>query len=55
MSYKIGVIGLGFVGGAIFKSFNLKAIAIEAYDKFKNGGMGSLENMLKKDILFLCL
>ena len=52
---KIGIIGLGFVGGAIFKSFNLKAINVEAYDKYKNGGIGKLENMLNKDILFLCL
>ena len=53
--YNIGIIGLGFVGGAMFKSFTLKNINLEVYDKYKNGGIGSLDNMCKKDFLFLCL
>lgn len=53
--YNIGIIGLGFVGGAMFKSFTLKSINLEVYDKYKNGGIGSLDNMCKKDFLFLCL
>ena len=45
---SVGIIGLGFVGGAIFKSFSLKNIDVEGYDKFKNGGVGSFKNMLNK-------
>ena len=55
MYKKIGIIGLGFVGSAIFKSFKLKHINVIAYDKYKNGGIGSFDEMLKCDLLFLCL
>ena len=51
----IGIIGLGFVGGAMFKSFSEKGVSIVGYDKYKNGGMGSLESVLNCDIVFLCL
>ena len=55
MYKKIGIIGLGFVGSAIFKSFKLKHINVIAYDKYKSGGIGSFDEMLKCDLLFLCL
>ena len=51
----IGVIGLGFVGSAILKSFSIKKINVDGYDKFKDGGIGTFESMLDKDILFLAL
>lgn len=51
----IGIIGLGFVGGAMFKSFSEKGVSIIGYDKYKNGGIGSLESILNCDIVFLCL
>ena len=51
----IGIIGLGFVGGAMFKSFSEKGVRVVGYDKYKNGGMGHLSEMLKCDIVFLCL
>jgi nucleotide sugar dehydrogenase len=53
--YSVGIIGLGFVGGAMFKSFQLKEINTVGYDKYKNGGIGSLEDILKTDFVFLCL
>lgn len=52
---KIGIIGLGFVGGSMKKSFELLDIDVYGYDKFKDGGIGSFENMLSCDILFLAL
>ena len=56
LSYKkIGIIGLGFVGGAILQSFNLKNIDVIGYDKYKNGGIGNLIDILLCDIVFLCL
>lgn len=55
MFNKIGVIGLGFVGSAMFKSFGLKNINVVGYDKYKDGGIGTFEDMLTTDILFLCL
>ena len=56
MSYKnIGVIGLGFVGGAILESFKLKNIDVIGYDKYKKGGLEYLIDILCCEIVFLCL
>jgi len=50
------VIGLGFVGSALHKSFALKKVApLGGFDRYKNGGIGSLEECLDKPIIFLCL
>lgn len=49
----IGIIGLGIVGGAIYKSFKLKNIDIYGYDKFKKSD--TYEQCLLCDIIFLCL
>ena len=52
----IGIIGLGFVGNAMQESFTLKGVQdIKVYDKFKNGGIGKLEDCLSCNILFLAL
>ena len=50
---KIGIAGIGVVGSAALRSFNENKIDVVAYDKFKN--MGSLEDLLQTDIVFLCL
>ena len=55
MNNKIGIIGLGFVGSAIESSFKHFNICINSYDKFKNGGIGSFDDVIKSDIIFLCL
>ncbi len=52
---KLGIIGLGFVGGSIYKSFLANKLNVLGYDKYKNGGIGTLKSMLKCDIVFLCL
>lgn len=49
----IGIIGLGFVGNAIYQSFIKKGISVFGYDKFKS--IGTIENCLKADVLFLAL
>lgn len=49
----ISVIGIGFVGGAIKKSFELKNVTCKAYDKYKK--IGTFEDCLNSDIMFLCL
>ena len=51
----VGIVGLGFVGSAMYKSFGLKGVSLIGYDKYKDGGISSLENILKCDIVFLCL
>ena len=56
---KIGISGIGFVGGAMVESFKQKGytedVDLFVYDKFKNGGIGLFDNLLKTDILFLAL
>jgi UDPglucose 6-dehydrogenase len=50
---KIGLVGIGTVGGAIYKDFLEKQIYVKAYDKIKN--IGTFDDILDTDILFLCL
>ena len=54
---KIGIIGLGFVGNAIYQSLLLKNLKdnLIIYDKFKDGGIGTFEQTLTSNILFLAL
>ena len=51
----ISIIGLGFVGNAILKSFKKKNINVFGYDKYKNGGIGTFNETLSSEIVFLCL
>lgn len=56
----IGVIGLGFVGGSMYKSFNIKGLIknkdLYGYDKFsKNISDNELSELLNCDILFTAL
>lgn len=50
---KIGIIGVGFVGGAMKKVFEEKNIEVFAYDKYKK--YDAIEEVCKSDIIFLCL
>ncbi len=50
---KIGIIGLGIVGQTLFDWLKKKKIEVYGYDKFKN--FGSLEEVDKAKIIFLCL
>ena len=50
---KIGIAGIGVVGGATLRSFTEHQIDVIAYDKFKD--MGSLHDLLTTNIVFLCL
>ena len=49
----IGLIGEGFVGGALKKSFEEKGIEIISFDKYKK--IGSIESCITSKICFLCL
>jgi len=51
----ISIIGLGFVGGAMHKSFQQKKVDVVGYDKFKDGGIGLFDDVLSSSISFLCL
>lgn len=54
--YKVGIAGVGFVGGAMKKSFFKKNIECYAYDKFKKiNGLVSIDKLLDTDFVFLCL
>ena len=50
----IGIIGLGFVGGAMLASFQQKKINTLNYDKFSSCD-NTLEDLLETDLVFLCL
>ena len=50
----VGIIGLGFVGGAMAASFQRKDITVITYDKYKASD-NTLEDTLKTDLIFLCL
>ncbi len=55
----ISIIGIGFVGKAIMDSFIIKGYEnyknLFIYDKYKNGGIGNLNDCLNTDIIFLAL
>lgn len=51
---KIGIIGVGFVGGAMLKSFKIKNINVVAYDKYKKD-INDINVCFDCDILFLAL
>jgi UDPglucose 6-dehydrogenase len=55
MNLQVGIIGLGFVGSAMEKSFGLLGVNSIGYDKFKNGGIGTFEQVIQTQTLFLCL
>jgi UDPglucose 6-dehydrogenase len=56
MKIKVGLIGVGFVGSALLKSFREKGINIVAYDKYKQDeDLGTFDDCLDTDIIFLCL
>lgn len=50
---KLSVIGLGFVGGSMKKSFEIKGEKVFGYDKYKN--IDTFEDCLDTEIMFLCL
>lgn len=52
--YNVSIIGLGFVGSAIYKSFKIKNINVYGYDKFKKSP-NSFNECLNTDFIFLCL
>ena len=51
--FKIGIIGKGVLGTAIFDFFNEKNSEVIVYDKYKK--IGLFTDVLNCDILFLCL
>ena len=53
MNMNISIIGLGFVGSAMKKSFEIKKVYTLGYDKFKESD--SFEDCLRSEIMFLCL
>lgn len=50
---NISIIGLGFVGSAMLKSFKINNVKTKGYDKFKESD--TFEDCLQSDIMFLAL
>ena len=51
----VSVIGLGFVGGAMLKSFREKGCNVVGYDKYKPEYSNTFEQCCETNISFLCL
>lgn len=52
---RVCIVGLGFVGNAMYTSFKNKGINVYGYDKYKDGGIGKIDDILNSDIIFLAL
>ena len=53
MSRSVFIIGMGFVGNALYSSFDKKKLDVGVYDKYKN--QGELIDCLAYKCVFLCL
>lgn len=51
--YSVGIMGTGFVGGALKRYFESSGITPFTYDKGKNEG--SIEEVNKADVVFICV
>ena len=51
----VSVMGLGFVGGSMKKSFELKGCEVKGYDKFKDEFKNNFNDCLNSDVTFLAL
>jgi len=51
--FKVGIIGIGMVGGAVEKYFREKGTELFLYDKGKN--IGSIDEVNKADVIFICV
>ena len=51
--YKIGIIGIGYVGGALKNWFEKEKYPLFLYDKYKK--IGSVEEVNSADIIFVCV
>lgn len=56
---KVCIYGLGFVGNSMYTSFKNKGmkenINLFGFDKYKNGGVGNIDDGLNCDIIFMAL
>ncbi len=56
---RVGIVGVGLVGSAMVDSFiefgYELGSTLFAYDKYKDGGIGSMEDVMKADLLFMAL
>jgi len=54
MNYKIGIVGNGFVGNALYENFKLK-FDTKVYDVLEEKCLNSLDEVLSSDVVFVCL
>jgi len=52
-NFKIGIIGVGMVGGALKEYFEKKGMKLFLYDKGRN--LGSIEQVNQADVIFICV
>jgi len=53
---RIGIVGNGFVGNAVYQNFRDKiGCNVKIFDVDKNRSLNSLEEVIKQDFIFVCL
>jgi UDPglucose 6-dehydrogenase len=52
-NFRIGIIGVGMVGGALRKYFEGKGLGLSLYDTGRN--LGSIEEINQADVIFICV
>lgn len=53
--YKVGIIGNGFVGNAIYQNLKNKIINLYVFDVDKSKSFDSYERVINSNIIFVCL
>jgi UDPglucose 6-dehydrogenase len=55
MSIKVGQVGYGFVGEALYRSFKSRGVTPIVYDKYLDTWETEVEDLLSCDVIFFCL
>ena len=52
---KLGIIGLGVLGGSYYNGYKYMGLDVKGYDKFKDSDVNSVKELYDRDVIFVCL